>query len=106
MILLKNYNLTNVCKAVKVSLLFEARNIALFLTRRRPLASLALIRALCWNLRHLKETWIKRQTIQKYVRKVSDQELQKQMLAPYPPFPLYLMFPRSRYEKKKDSNFI
>lgn len=100
LVLLKNYNFENMVRAAKVSVLFETRNMALFLARRKPLVCASILKALLWNLRHLKRTWKKRQTVQKLVRRVPDKEIKKQMLEPYPPFPLYLVFSRSRYLRK------
>jgi GT2 family glycosyltransferase len=100
-VLLKNYGLMNAAKAVKASLFFEARNVALLLAREKPLAGLAIVKALFWNLRHLKQTWTKRQTVQNCTRQISDKEVKAHMLTPCPPFPLYILFSRSRYEKNK-----
>jgi hypothetical protein len=100
---LKNYNLENMFKAVKVSVLFEFRNALLFLIRRKPAVSTAIVQALAWNLFHLKHTWVKRQKVQNFVRKKSDKEIKKQMLSPFPPFPLYLVFPGLRYLRKLKS---
>jgi GT2 family glycosyltransferase len=101
MVLLKNFGLMNAAKAVKVSLLFEVRNVGLLLARRKPLAGLAIIKAFCWNLRNMKQTWTKRQTVQNCIRQIPDTEVKVHMLTPCPPFPLYILFPRSRYEKTK-----
>jgi len=96
MMLLKNYELSNAFRVVAASILFEARNVALSLARRKPLRGLAILKALWWNVRNLKVTWSKRQTVQTLIRRVSDSQIRRQMLRPYPPFPLYLIFPRSR----------
>ena len=101
LVLLKNYGLANVFKAVFVSILYEARNFALFLARRKPQVSLGIAQAVFWNLRHLKSTWEKRLKVQNWVRKISDKEVQKVMLKPCPHFPLYLLFSRSRYLRSK-----
>jgi hypothetical protein len=104
LVLLKNYDLGNMFKAVAVSIIFEFRNMVLFLARRKPQVSIAIIEALSWNLFHSKYTWKKRQVIQRLVRKVSDEQIKKIMLKPYPPFPLYLVFSRFRYLKKQNIN--
>ncbi len=96
-ILLKNYDLFNAIKAAKVSILFEARNVALSLSRRRPQMAIAIMKAVAWNLSHLRETWAKRQVVQYCVRRVSDKEIRKHMLEPNPPFPYYVVRPRSKY---------
>ncbi len=100
LVVLKNYDFENMVRAAKVSVLFETRNMALFLARRKPLVCASILKALLWNLLHLKRTWKKRQIVQKLVRRVPDKEIKKQMLKPYPPFPLYLVFSRSRYLRK------
>ena len=103
LMLLKNYDLGNMFKVVAVSIIFEFRNMVLFLARRKPQVSIAIIEALSWNLFHSKYAWKKRQVIQRLVRKVSDNQIKKIMLKPYPPFPLYLVFSRFRYLKKKQN---
>jgi GT2 family glycosyltransferase len=102
-VLLKNYGLGNMFKVLAVSIIFEFRNMVLFLARRKPQVSIAVIKALFWNLFHSKCTWKKRQVIQRLVRKVSDEQIKKMMLKPYPLFPLYLVFSRFRYLKKKQN---
>ncbi len=103
MVLLKNYDLGNMFWAVAASVLYEMRNASLFLVRRKPLVSLAIVKALVWNVFNLRSTWKKRQTVQRLVRKISDKELKKVMLEPFPPFPLYLVFSRLRYFKNKQN---
>ena len=104
MVLLKNYNLTNAFWAVKVSLLFEARNAAVFLAKQKPLVSLAIVKAVFWNLVYLPQTWKKRQTVQCSVRKVPDEKVRRQMLKPEPPFPLYILIPRLKYLQKRKAD--
>ena len=101
--LLKNYDLENLFKAVSVSIIFEFRNMLLSFARRKPQVSIAIVKALSWNLFHSKSTWKKRQLVQTLVRKVSDEQIKRTMLKPYPPFPLYVVFQRSRYLKKKQN---
>lgn len=103
LMLLKNYDLGNLFKVVLVSIIFEFRNTFLFFVRRKPQVSIAIIKALSWNLFHSKYTWAKRQAIQTLIRKVSDTQIKRIMLKPYPPFPLYLVFSRARYLKKKQN---
>ena len=104
LVLLKNYNLGNAVKAVIVSLFFEARNFVLFLARRKPRISMAIGQALFWNLRNLGSTWKKRRVVQEFVRVVPDVRIKEAMLTPYPPFPLYVLFSRFRYLKRKQKN--
>ena len=104
MVLLKNFDLKNAFTAAKVSILFETRNMILFLARRKPLISLSILRALIWNVLNLKQTWAKRQTVQRLVRIVTDQEIKQHMLTPSPPFPLYLVFSGSKHQKMQRSD--
>jgi GT2 family glycosyltransferase len=103
-VLLKNYNLKNAAFAVKASLLFEARNIARALVRHEPVVALAILKGLLWNLFQMRHVWGERQTVQKRVRRVSDGEIRRHMLAPYPPFPVYILFSRARYREKAAAN--
>ncbi len=97
LVLMKNYDLENALKSMVVSLLFEARNIVVFLLKGKPLLALSIIEAISWNLAHLKATWRKRRFVQSQIRKVSDGEIKRHMLKPSPTFPLYILFPRARY---------
>jgi hypothetical protein len=99
-VLLKNYNLANASVAVKASLLYEVRNMALFLARRKPTVSWAILKGILWNVVHLRRILAERQRVQRLVRKVSDRQIQSQMLRPYPPFPLYMVFSRTRHKPK------
>jgi GT2 family glycosyltransferase len=96
MVLLKNYDLTSATTSATASLLFEARNVALFLTRRKPLASWAILNGILWNVAHLRRTWAERQRVQRLVRKVPDERIRRQMLKPYQPFPLYIVHSRTK----------
>lgn len=100
LVLTKNYGLKNLFRSVLMTLLYENRTAALFLARRKPLVSNATLSAFVWNLIHLKTTWKKRQLVQTF-RVESDDFIKKKMLPPYPPFPLYLVFSRSRYLKRQ-----
>jgi len=99
LVLLKNYSLANVFYATIVSLLFEARNFTLFLLRGKPLLALSIIRGIFWNLTHLNATLRKRQVVQNQIRQVSDGDIKRHMLKPFPPFPLYILFSRARYRR-------
>ncbi len=99
-VLLKNYSLGNVVRTVTVSIFYETRNIIKFLFKRKTDVSIAIFQGLLWNLFNLKAVWKKRLVVQNFVRKISDEEVKKRMLPPYPPFPLYLIFSRFRYSKK------
>ncbi len=99
LVVLKNYGLANAFKTLAVSILFETRNFSLFLLRRKPLFALSLFQGFVWNLTSLKSTWRKRQIVQSRVREVSDKEIKNRMLKPLPPFPLYLLYSRKRYQR-------
>jgi GT2 family glycosyltransferase len=100
LVLLKNYDLKNLVNAIAVSVLFELRNFALFLIRRKPLISIFILKALFWNLFYLRSTWTKRQTVQNNLRRVTDREMKRHMLAPVPPFPLYLVYSKAKFQRK------
>jgi GT2 family glycosyltransferase len=101
MVLTKNYNGANMVKAVSVSVFNEVRNALLCFMRRQPFAGLAIVRALVWNLSNFRGTWKKRRAVQELIRNVTDEKLKQAMLKPYPPFPLYLVFSRTRYLRNK-----
>jgi GT2 family glycosyltransferase len=103
LVLLKNFGLGNAVRAAAVSLFFEMRNFVLFLARRNPQISMAIVQALFWNLCNLGSTWKKRRFVQECVRVVSDERIKEAMLTPYPPFPLYILFSRFRYLKRKQN---
>lgn len=100
LVLIKNFGLENLFTSGLATLLYETRTASLFLARRKPLVSYAMLSALVWNLLHLKPIWKKRQLVQA-LREVSDDFIKKKMLPPCPPFPLYLVFSRSRYLKRQ-----
>lgn len=104
LILLKNYNLANAVKAILVSLLLESRNIVLFLARHKSIVALSLMRGIGWNLLHFKRTWKQRQFVQSCIRSVPDREIRKHMLKPMPPFPLYILWSRSKYLSRERSD--
>jgi hypothetical protein len=91
---LKNYDVSNLSKAVAVSLMWEMRNLGKFVLKRKPQFISAVIRALLWNLFNLKYVWTERQRTQTHVRKVADESIKKVMLKPSR-FPLYLVRPSS-----------
>ena len=78
-ILVKNYSLTQLVRKLPLSLIFmlgEATSIALRFRDSSPF--LGFLKALSWNLRNLKDTFIRRIKIQR-VRAISDREIQKYM---------------------------
>ena len=91
---LKNYDDSNLSKAVAVSLIWEVRNLGKFVLKRKPQFISAVVRGLLWNLLNLKYVWTERQRTQMHVRKVADESIKKVMLKPSR-FPLYLVHPWS-----------
>jgi hypothetical protein len=89
--LLKNYNAKNILKAMPAFLLLECRLAFDHIAMRKIHAGFAVIKALMWNLFHLKYIWNKRQISQKLIRKVPDERLMELILRPNPPFPLSLI---------------
>jgi len=100
LILIKNYNTKNMLKSLVAFLLLELRNAYVLAAKRKPHVSFAIIKALMWNLLHLKYIWKRRQITQKLIRKISDESLKELMSKPYPPFPHSLILPKSYYLKK------
>jgi len=96
LMLLKNYDAKNLLKALTASLLLELRNMVKFIVRHKLHVSVAIFKALMWNLFHLKCIWRKRQITQKLIRKVLDESIKKLMLKPSPPFPLSLVVSKSK----------
>lgn len=79
--LIKNYETWNMFKIMPnatviafFSALFE------ILTKRSPILFWKRIKALLWILFNFKKIWVKRLTVQSYIRKVSDREIMKVML--------------------------
>jgi GT2 family glycosyltransferase len=101
LVILKNCNSENLLKVTVVSIIWEIRNIAKFVLKRKPHLIVAIVKALLWNLTNFQYVWEKRQITQKIVRKVPDEIIRKSMLKPYPPFPLSLIFSRFRYLKRQ-----
>lgn len=100
-LLLTNYNAANTLSTLLVSLIWETRNIGKFIVTRKPYLISSTIAAMVWNLTNFRYIWIKRKQIQKFVRKVSDEVIQKVMLNPFPPFPLSLVFSKAHYSLKE-----
>jgi len=77
--LIKNYSLKNLLRYMPLLLVFEAIR-AIILLKIKPSHSIAILRAILWNLKNLNGTWRKRLIIQRLVRKVSDSYLMKYMV--------------------------
>lgn len=94
LMVLKNFDASNLLKPFVVSLMWEIRNIGKFVLKRKPHFVSSIINALLWNLVNLRYIWEQRQITQKQIRKVTDEKIKKLMLKPSP-FPLYLLRPRN-----------
>jgi Txe/YoeB family toxin of Txe-Axe toxin-antitoxin module len=103
--LLKNFELGSLFRSATVFVIYEIIESLLLCLKRKPYEGLAVFKGLLWNLINLKKTWKKRVVVQHLIRKVSDEEIKKIMLKPYPPFPLYIIPPKARFLKHK-SKFI
>jgi len=80
--LIKNYELKNLVKyLIPLIIRMLMYTIRLFLKRNLKIGG-AYIRAIVWNIVHLKEILKKRAYVQKYIRKVSDKEVMSKMLKP------------------------
>ena len=98
--LIKNYGMKNMLKALTAFLFLELRKAIALIPRRKQNSSFAIIRALMWNLFHLKYIWERRQITQKLIRRIPDESIKGLMYKPFPPFPHSLIFPKSRYLRK------
>lgn len=96
-----NYNAKNMLNTLMVSLIWEMRNIVKFVATRKPHLVVAVVTALLWNLDNFDYVWRRRRQVQKFVRKVSDETIQKAMLKPFPPFPLSLIYSRAHYSSSE-----
>lgn len=99
MLLIKNFELMNMFKAVLVFVICEVRTAILCGIRGKHLAGLAIFRALFWNLCNLRRTWEKRVVVQKLVRKVSDREIKQSMIKTCQPSPIFFIFLKACYLK-------
>jgi len=101
--IIKNYARKNLVKMVTRVLIIEFRKSIGFMLKNDSSQVRILVKALVWNLSNLRETWQRRQRCQQIIRRVPDEFVMKRvMLQPLFPFPHGLIFPISRYLKKKD----
>jgi len=81
MTLMKNYDLANLMKYLPKLLVFETIR-AIVLLNRKPNHSLAILKAVLWNFKHLKDVWKKRLIVQQRIRAIDDTSLIKCMMKP------------------------
>ena len=86
-VFLKNYSLSRLVKRLLLSLAIMFLISAYYTLKFRELSVFAVIRAVSWNIRNLRDTMKERSKIQK-ARVVSDSEIEKHMVS-YP-FLIYL----------------
>lgn len=80
-VLLKNYSLKNLVKRLPIAIFLEIlSSLGYSFKKRRLFYVLAVLLGIIWNIKNLKDTFIKRKYIQSS-RKVSDQSIEKYMLS-------------------------
>ncbi len=75
--IVKNFSYANLVVALAGQLLIFFGVLLYHSIAARPKLTMAVLRGLTWNLRHLKNTLSKRLLVQRYVRRVSDEEIMK-----------------------------
>jgi GT2 family glycosyltransferase len=78
--LFKNYSLKNLIKSIPYLYFVDTALIIKFLIRKQPKCALALIFAMLWPIVHMKSLLYKRKIVQRYIRKVSDEEILKKLI--------------------------
>lgn len=81
--LIKNYELKNLIKYLTPLLIRMIMYTAKLFIGKNSKVGKAYIRAIFWNLTHLKENLRKRAYVQNFIRKVSDKEIMSKMLSPH-----------------------
>lgn len=76
--LLKNYSTATLVKTIPLYLSILTTEIILFTGLRKPRMTNAYIKAIFWNIRNFKDTWIRHLKVQQ-VRILSDKDIQKIM---------------------------
>lgn len=99
--LIKNYDAKNLIKNLTAFTLIELKKILSFMLKGQMDMSISIIKALTWNITHLRYAWKRRLITQKLIRRFPDRELKKLMINPYPPFPHSLILPKSCYSKDR-----
>jgi len=90
MTLIKNYSLKNLAKYMPLLLFWETVR-AVILLNSKPDHSIAILKAILWNLKNLKKTWKKRLIVQQFIRRVPDSYIMKYMVK-FTPITLYHNF--------------
>jgi hypothetical protein len=90
MTLIKNYSLKNLAKYIPFLIFWEIVR-AVILLNSKPDHSIAILKAILWNLKNLKKTWKKRLIVQQFIRKVPDSYIMKYMTK-FSPVHLYHSF--------------
>lgn len=81
MTLAKNYDLVNLLKYLPPLLVLETIR-AIVLLNGKASHSLAILKAILWNIKHFRAVWEKRLIVQQCIRKTNDASLIKYMLKP------------------------
>ena len=79
MTLIKNYSLRNLMKYLPLLLFLETMR-AVILLKTKPDHSVAILKAILWNLKNLKRIWKKRLIVQRFIRKIPDSYIMKYMV--------------------------
>lgn len=79
MTLVKNYSLKNLMRYLPLLIILEFDRALLHLVKRRAEGTLAIFKALAWNIENFKSTWRKRLTVQHLIRQVPDDSVTKLM---------------------------
>lgn len=87
MMLIKNYELNNLVKYLSLFIFFQAlASIYNSLKTKSWLFLAAFIKAIIWNIFNLKRTLIKRQKVQKKIRRLKDEEILNRVISTRPFF--------------------
>ena len=89
--LIKNYERKNMFKYLAGFLLLELTRMMYYFFRRDR-RSTSLVKAIVWNMVHLRSTWRMRIKIQCTLRRVSDGQIMKGIMIKPCPFPLRLLY--------------
>ncbi|MGB9760781.1 MAG: glycosyltransferase family 2 protein, partial [Thermoproteota archaeon] len=78
--LLKNYSLKALVKSIPYLYFVDAMLIIKFLIKKQPKYALMLIFAMLWPIVHMKSLLYKQKIVQRYIRKVPDEEVIKKFI--------------------------
>lgn len=85
---LKNYEVKNVLKYLTLYLVFLTAHGIYKILQGEYRIAIAYIKAILWNLKNLKHIYSKRLAVQRFLRKVSDNEIKRHMVRPRIPWHL------------------